>query len=113
MSKISFGTKIIPTINQSAFVATIGAMVRDKSELLHEFSRVLLFPEYFGNNWDALNDCLCDLTWIKERGIVIVFESISHLDNKTQEILIDILNEVVQFWNINNELHDIEIIINE
>jgi len=111
MSKIMFKTNIIPNTDQNTFVASIRSTVKDKNELLSEISKTLLFPNYFGCNWDALNDCLCDLTWINEKKILIVFESISQLDSKTQEVLLEILNQIVQFWNTNDDIHDIEIII--
>ena len=31
--------------------------------------RVLRFPDCFGRNWDALEDCLQDLSWLTERGL--------------------------------------------
>ena len=111
MSKITFGTNIIPDVTQNAFVVFIRATTKGKGELLKELSESLLFPDYFGNNWDALRDCLSDLTWISEKKIIIVFESISQLDYMTQEVLIEILDDVVQFWNTNSDLHDIEIIV--
>ena len=111
MSKIMLNTTYIPNADQDTFVAYI-ISVNDKKELLSELAEKLLFPDYFGNNWDALNDCLHDLTWLNEKKIVIVFESISHLDSETLDDLIDILNGTVQFWNIHNDLHDVEIVIN-
>ncbi len=33
----------------------------DKATLLVELARVFGFPDYFGHNWDALNDCLGDI----------------------------------------------------
>ncbi|KAH3745384.1 hypothetical protein Pelo_13239 [Pelomyxa schiedti] len=38
--------------------------VRDDQSLFAAFARDLRFPAYFGNNWDALNDCLRD--WVSE-----------------------------------------------
>jgi RNAse (barnase) inhibitor barstar len=43
-------------------------------ELVHsDFKRVLKFPEYYGNNLDALNDCLSDLAIPSESGTALVF----------------------------------------
>ena len=36
----------------------------DKAELLARIARTLRFPDWFGHNWDALADCLCDLSWL-------------------------------------------------
>jgi hypothetical protein len=43
-------------------------------ELVHsDFKRVLKFPDYYGNNLDALNDCLSDLAIPSDGGTALVF----------------------------------------
>ncbi|MCA9792322.1 MAG: barstar family protein [Candidatus Eremiobacteraeota bacterium] len=37
---------------------------RCKQELLEQLAEVFGFPEYFGYNWDALEECLGDLGWL-------------------------------------------------
>ncbi|MDR0520397.1 MAG: barstar family protein [Planctomycetaceae bacterium] len=32
-----------------------------QSTFFHDFHVKLRFPDYFGKNWSALNDCLCYL----------------------------------------------------
>jgi RNAse (barnase) inhibitor barstar len=46
-----------------------------KAGLLGRAARALKFPEWFGKNWDALNDCLTDLSWLEGSGWVIIFEN--------------------------------------
>ncbi|MFN0136082.1 MAG: barstar family protein [Phycisphaerae bacterium] len=41
-----------------------GSAVRDTHALFSEYSAAMQFPYYFGRNWDAFNDCLCDLSWL-------------------------------------------------
>ncbi|MBN1375346.1 MAG: barstar family protein [Dehalococcoidia bacterium] len=49
--------------------------VKDKTDFLKTTARALYFPEYFGMNWDALGDCLTDLSWKTAGGYVIVFNN--------------------------------------
>ncbi len=48
---------------------------RGKSELLDAIAAALEFPDWFGGNWDALEDCLTDLDWRGGAGHVLVFEA--------------------------------------
>jgi RNAse (barnase) inhibitor barstar len=51
--------------------ATVDASMDGKQELLQELAQRLSFPEYFGSNWDALIDCLSDLSWWSAPELVI------------------------------------------
>jgi RNAse (barnase) inhibitor barstar len=50
------------------------AEIDSKATFLATFARELRFPDYFGHNWDALNDCLRDLGYLPGNGIVIVID---------------------------------------
>lgn len=50
------------------------AMVRDKGALLDRLATSLEFPAWFGHNWDALADCLADLSWLQANGYLILLE---------------------------------------
>lgn len=49
------------------------------AELFDRCARLLAFPEWFGRNWDALADCLADLSWLAGRGHVLLWEHIGVL----------------------------------
>ncbi|HZM34675.1 MAG TPA: barstar family protein [Burkholderiales bacterium] len=63
-------------------------------------ARALQFPGWFGGNWDALEDCLSDLSWRTppHRLILKNFRKGDELG-----ILIDVLRSVAQFWMENGE----------
>src|SRR5215475_2595781 len=44
-----------------------------KEDMLEELASTLGFPEYYGKNLDALNDCLGDIDVPDDAGRVIVF----------------------------------------
>lgn len=70
----------------------------DKQALMQRIARVLEFPRWFGGNWDALEDCLCDLSWSKSGGHVLLIEAAVDLPTDERGILIDILASAATSW---------------
>jgi hypothetical protein len=62
-----------------------------KEALLAHIADALAFPPWFGGNWDALEDCLSDLSWSKAAGQVLLFEGAAGLPADERGILMDIL----------------------
>ncbi len=61
----------------AGLVVRIPAAARGKQKLLGALATRLRFPRYFGNNWDALEECLGDLSWLGELSrVTIVHEGL-------------------------------------
>lgn len=48
------------------------AEVRTDKDLFAVVSAALHFPDYFGNNWDALDECLGDMDWLPSDGYLLL-----------------------------------------
>jgi hypothetical protein len=68
----------------------------EKEALLKNLAAALEFPQWFGGNWDALEDCLSDLSWRKAAGHVLLFEQAKPGDDLG--VLIDVLQSSAEFW---------------
>ncbi len=58
----------------------------EKSELLTRIAKALEFPAWFGNNWDALADCITDLGWRPAVGYVLILENAAELQQVQPEV---------------------------
>lgn len=65
----------------------------DKAVLLKNIAAALDFPDWFGANWDALEDCLSDLPG---KGYVLLFEQ--PIPGDDLGVLIDILRSTAESW---------------
>jgi RNAse (barnase) inhibitor barstar len=72
--------------------------IADKTALLRTIAAALGFPDWFGENWDALEDCLTDLSWREAQGHVLVFEGFQFLPEDDLGVLIDVLISAAEFW---------------
>jgi RNAse (barnase) inhibitor barstar len=75
--------------------------VTNKTDFLKIVARSLDFPAYFGTNWDALNECLTDMSWKPARGYVIVFTNFRAVrENLGSDIKIleKIFDSSLQYW---------------
>jgi hypothetical protein len=62
---------------------TIPAQLRSKAELFDRLAVGLGFPPYFGHNWDALEECLGDLNWLKAERVVLIHSDLPPLENES------------------------------
>jgi RNAse (barnase) inhibitor barstar len=56
-----------------------GRKARTMQALFDEFAAALQFPYYFGENWDAFDECLTDLEWLPADAYVLLIENSTHL----------------------------------
>jgi len=88
-----------PRASGTAIVANMPTCIRSKQKLLRILAIQLQFPAYFGNNWDALEECLRDLSWLPANEI-----EIRHLDlplspgSQDQRTYLHILLSAAAFW---------------
>jgi hypothetical protein len=75
------------------------AGVRSKEALLGTLARRLEFPEWFGGNWDALNDVLAERAWEQSQGVVLTLErcgELAHADPEVFETALEVLDSVAE-----------------
>ncbi|HEY6084511.1 MAG TPA: barstar family protein [Nitrospira sp.] len=78
-----------------------GSKCRSAAGLFAEFARALEFPEYFGHNWDALEECLADLEWLPAKGYVLVLTEAEHVlprDEEDYATFLEVLSDAGEAW---------------
>jgi len=73
------------------------ALAPGKEALIASIASSLGFPEWFGGNWDALEDCLTDLSWRKDGPRVLLLSHAAAGDDLG--ILLDVLASAAEFWS--------------
>ncbi|MFB9067130.1 barstar family protein [Pseudofulvimonas gallinarii] len=74
---------------------------RRSDDLFARMAAVFRFPEWFGDNWDALADCLADLSWWLARGYVLVIGNsgaFREADPASWRMLLDVLADTADSW---------------
>lgn len=75
--------------------------VGGKTELLSALEKGLKLPPHFGDNWDALADCLEDDDWLGGHGMAIVLRHAGAYGKAYRtdwETLSEILGEAAEYW---------------
>jgi RNAse (barnase) inhibitor barstar len=69
----------------------------DNDKIMHsQLKAKLNFPDYYGENFNALRDCLYDLNIIKT-GFVFVFRHLDSIEKQTAHAIVDILANSARF----------------
>ena len=77
------------------------ADIHSKAQLLVRLAETLKFPDYFGHNWDALHDVLCDPEWFGNDGVVLHLKHTALFKKQAADdwlSLCTILEEAIGYW---------------
>jgi RNAse (barnase) inhibitor barstar len=74
-----------------------------RQQVLAAIAEAFHFPRHFGKNYDALFDCLTDLTDKAgpQSGFLIVLEQLPNtqkFDKEAREMLLDVFREAADYW---------------
>jgi RNAse (barnase) inhibitor barstar len=78
-----------------------GKRCSTNAALLQEWAAAFQFPSYFGENWDAFVDCMCDLAWVRAPAYVSFVTGAHHvLANQPDQVdtFIDVLKGCSEEW---------------
>ncbi len=79
-----------------------GSIMDTLEKMYQEFSSVFHFPDYFGKNFNALDECLNDLEWLPADGYLLVIKNAEYLLKKESvdalEGLMSVLRDVGEEW---------------
>jgi RNAse (barnase) inhibitor barstar len=75
----------------------------DSADVLARLGEQLQFPEWYGQNWDALSDCLTDFSWLEAKGYVLILEQLGDFraaGDDDFDTLIEILSDASASWGV-------------
>jgi Barstar (barnase inhibitor) len=78
-----------------------GKEISTKEAFLSKAAQAMKFPEYFGYNWDAFDECITDLEWFPAQRYALVYDQpdiFAKADPIGWQIARDILQAAVEYW---------------
>lgn len=91
-----FATDSLPS---AAHVANVPAGIRREKVLIDALAVALRFPSYFGRNWDALDECICDLEWLPEGDVLVRHADVPFAeDARLLGIYLTVLRRAIEEW---------------
>lgn len=80
-----------------------GGTADSKDGFLELMSKALNFPDYFGMNWDAFEDCLTDMVSHEEAGGYLIlykgFETFAEKEPEDFSTALEIFKDATSFWS--------------
>ena len=97
MSTFIFGNQVQA---KAVHRAEVPAGIQSAVALLDALYNALRFPDYFGGNWDALDECICDLSWLPPGDVILSHKDLPLSgDRALLSTYLVILKRAVENWN--------------
>jgi len=95
MDKVIQQALICEGVNENDYYIAVldGSRCQTMKAFLKEMGRVFKFPSYYGQNLNALNDCLNDLEWLDKPNYILFIKNYGEFFSKEPE---DVKNHVLE-----------------
>lgn len=111
MSEEDLYRKIYDEAHSGAYISYIrGMRCKTENDFFREISASFQFPSYFGENWAALDECLCDLDWLSFERIFIAVDNFTQMFNGNkapQNLVVKYLTIASEYWESLNVTFEI------
>lgn len=78
--------------------------IKTKNQFLRKMQEFFEFPDYVGDGFDALDECMRDLSWFSQENIIIEFYDLERIDNiQLREFIQDCLASYQEYWQNFND----------
>jgi RNAse (barnase) inhibitor barstar len=97
----SYVEKLKIDLMNKSYTATIsGDLIKNKQDILETFKQIFRFPDYFGYNWDALEECINDLNWLNSKAylLILINPDKMQLTEQDFQLLFSILLNSANNW---------------
>ena len=85
-----------------------GSRMSDFQSMSDELSACLHFPYYYGNNWDAFDECIGDLEWLLAEEVFLFIDDFDRVFPRNDEgfnFLMEALEDAIQEHENNQEVN--------
>ncbi len=76
-----------------------GQTITSRDRYFQMMADLFQFPDYFGNNWDAVADCLTDFSWEEGDRIIVVYSNCQGFCKGNDWVIaMKIWTNTIEFW---------------
>jgi RNAse (barnase) inhibitor barstar len=78
-----------------------GKDIQSKDLFLKAISAAMDFPAFFGSNWDALEDCITDLSWRPAQGYCLLYDNAGEFARQAPgdfATALEVFQAAADFW---------------
>lgn len=101
LSKGEVYTRIYEASLSGAYVSYLrGTRCDNEDSFFKEISASFQFPFYYGENWPATDECLCDLEWLNASKIHIMVDDFSQMFSAQASIQDKLKSKVIKYFAV-------------
>ena len=78
-----------------------GKDIQAKGPFLKAVAKAMDFPEFFGSHWDALEDCITDLSWRPAEGYFLLYDNAGDFARQAPDdfaTALQVFQAAADFW---------------